>query len=315
VSAPRKPIEEVFAVAHAGHASAHTAARDTAFDTALGTGFDVRAALAALDTKRIPAHIAVIMDGNGRWAKQRGKSRAAGHKAGIVGVRELIRTASDIGVDFLTIYSFSTENWSRPRQEVRTLMELFAKTMSAELQGMLENQVRIKLIGDVSVLPPKTRDTFLDAVRQSADNTGMTLVIAVNYGSRAEIVNAAKTIANACLSGQISAAQVQELDMQGFAGYLQTAGIPDPDLLVRTSGEYRLSNFLLYQIAYSELYITDVLWPDFDRFELLRALVEFQSRRRRFGGLDRRDHRSSGTHDFDHRGGNTNGGEDGVGGV
>ena len=242
-----------------------------------------------LDATRIPGHIAVIMDGNGRWAEQHGKPRAAGHKAGIAGVRELIRTCSDVGVDFLTIYSFSTENWSRPRAEVRGLMDLFAKTMAAELDGMHAEGVRIKVIGDMSMLPRKTRETFAGAVEQTRANDGMTLVIAVNYGSRLEIVEAAQAIARQLQAGELSNEQLEALDEQGFAAYLQTSDIPDPDLLIRTSDEFRLSNFLLYQIAYSELYISPVLWPDFDRFELLRALLEFQQRNRRFGSIGGKD--------------------------
>jgi undecaprenyl diphosphate synthase len=229
------------------------------------------------------------MDGNGRWAEAHGKKRAAGHKAGIQGVRELIRSSSDLGVDYLTIYSFSTENWARPRAEVRGLMELFASTMAAELEGMHEEGVRIRLIGDIAALPRRTRDTFISAERYTAANEGMTLVIAVNYGSRAEIVEAARRVAREAtreaLAGTYAAAAIETLDEETFASYLETAGIPDPDLLIRTSGEYRLSNFLLYQCAYSEMYVTPVLWPDFDRFELCRALLEYQRRERRFGGV------------------------------
>lgn len=242
-----------------------------------------------LDSERIPEHLAVIMDGNGRWAVEQGKQRAAGHKAGIKGVRELIRTSSDIGVDYLTIYSFSTENWSRPRAEVKGLMELFAKTMAAELTGMHEEGVRIRLIGDRTALPKRTRETFEQAVLQTKDNQGMTLVIAVNYGSRLEIVQAAREIAFAAVRGELSQEHLEALDENGFASYLETSGMPDPDLLIRTSGECRLSNFLLYQIAYSELYITPVLWPNFDRFELCRALLEYQARDRRFGAVGATD--------------------------
>jgi undecaprenyl diphosphate synthase len=245
--------------------------------------------LSLLDVERIPRHVAVIMDGNGRWAEAHGKKRASGHKAGIKGVRELIRTSSDIGVDYLTIYSFSTENWSRPRAEVRGLMELFASTMAAELAGMHEEGVRIRIIGDLSGLPRRTRETFENAVEQTRDNLGMTLVIAANYGSRYEIIQAARTLASKALQGELSLEQLEALDESSFAEYLETSGIPDPDLLIRTSGEYRLSNFLLYQIAYSEFYVTEVLWPDFDRFELCRAFLEYLSRSRRFGGVDGED--------------------------
>jgi undecaprenyl diphosphate synthase len=240
----------------------------------------------ALDIERVPAHIAVIMDGNGRWAELRGKNRAQGHKAGIEGVRALIRTSNDLGVRYLTIYSFSTENWARPKTEVKTLMTLFANTMAAELEGMHEEKVRIRTIGDLSPLPEKTRSTFEKAVARTANNSGMTLIIAVNYGSRHEIVTATKRIAQSALAGELDATAIDELTAEKFGQYLDTADVPDPDLLIRTSGEYRISNFLLYQIAYSELYITSTLWPDFDKYELLRAILAFQQRNRRVGGID-----------------------------
>ena len=261
MSSPRKPLAQVFEGSPANLDPTH------------------------IDEGRIPQHVAVIMDGNGRWAVEHGKMRAAGHKAGIVGVRELIRTASDIGIDYLTIYSFSTENWSRPRAEVKGLMELFANTMAEELEGMHVEGVRIRVIGDMGALPKRTRTTFEDAILHTKNNTGMTLVIAVNYGSRVEILEATREVARAYAAGELSNEDLDGLDEQGFAAYLDTHGIPDPDLLIRTSGEYRLSNFLLYQIAYSEIYITSVLWPDFDRFELCRALLDYQSRDRRFGGV------------------------------
>jgi undecaprenyl diphosphate synthase len=240
---------------------------------------------AAFDPARVPEHVAVIMDGNGRWAELRGKTRASGHKAGIEGVRALIRTSNDLGVRYLTIYSFSTENWARPVTEVKTLMTLFANTMAAELEGMHEENVRIRTIGDLSLLPDKTRTTFENAAARTADNTGMSLIIAVNYGSRVEIVSAVQNIARKALAGEIDEAALAAITPDTFGDYLDTAGIPDPDLLIRTSGEYRISNFLLYQIAYSELYVTPTLWPDFDKFEFLRAIIAFQQRKRRFGGV------------------------------
>ena len=240
--------------------------------------------LSALDLDRLPAHIAVIMDGNGRWAQQQGKGRAFGHKAGIKGVRALIQASNDLGIRYLTIFSFSTENWLRPVQEVKALMTLFANTMANELEGLHEEQVCIKTIGDLSTLPPKTRDTFEKAKELTKQNTGMTLIIAVNYGSRLEIVSAAQKIAYKAMRGELDAAAIDGLNPESFAEYLETAQIPDPELVIRTSGEYRLSNFLLYQIAYSEFYISPVLWPDFDRYELLRAILAFQKRERRFGG-------------------------------
>jgi undecaprenyl diphosphate synthase len=241
--------------------------------------------LGALDLSRIPRHVAVIMDGNGRWAELHGKNRALGHKAGIKGVRALIRTANDIGVRYLTIYSFSTENWARPAAEVKTLMALFAKTLATELDGLHEEQVRITTIGDLAPLPKVTREVFEQAAERTKDNPGMTLIIAVNYGSQLEIVEAAKALAMQALRGEISAEQIEAISPADFAELLHTAGIPDPDLLIRTSGECRISNFLLFQIAYSEIYITPTLWPDFDKYEFLRAILAYQGRERRYGGV------------------------------
>ena len=234
-----------------------------------------------LDEARIPKHVAVIMDGNGRWAKKRALNRLRGHKAGIEAVRETIRAASDSGVRFLTIYSFSTENWKRPDEEVEGLMDLFAKTMLAEVDGLHEEHVRVKTIGDMTRLPADTRAAFEQAWEQTCGNDGMTLLVAVNYGSRQEILSAVNAIAaQAAADGT-----VPEIDEQVFANELYTADIPDPELLIRTSGEMRVSNFLLWQLAYTEFYCTDVLWPDFDRYEFLRALLSYQSRDRRFGAV------------------------------
>ena len=229
----------------------------------------------ALVEEHVPLHVAVIMDGNGRWAKKRALNRLRGHKAGIEAVRETIRAASDSGVRYLTIYSFSTENWKRPDDEVEGLMELFAKTMLAEVDGLHEEHVRVKTIGDLSKLPNATREAFDEAWEKTRDNDGMTLVVAVNYGSRQEILHAVRTLAE-------TGGDVTE---ETFSDALYTAGMPDPELLIRTSGEMRVSNFLLWQLAYTEFYCTDVLWPDFDRYEFLRALLSYQSRNRRFGGV------------------------------
>lgn len=239
--------------------------------------------LATFDETFVPCHVAIIMDGNGRWAKKRALNRLKGHKAGIEAVREAIRCANDIGVDYLTIYSFSTENWKRPQEEVSGLMELFAKTMLAEVDGLHEEQVRVRTIGDLSMLPEETRQAFDRAWEKTKNNSGMTLVVAVNYGSRQEIIQAVeKTAAQlAEKRDQGSAALTEEL----FEGNLYTVGIPDPDLLIRTSGEMRISNFLLWQIAYTELYCTDVLWPDFTRYDFLRAVLAYQKRERRYGAL------------------------------
>ena len=235
----------------------------------------------ALDEARVPQHVAVIMDGNGRWAKKRALNRLNGHKAGIEAVRETIRAASDIGVRYLTIYSFSTENWKRPDDEVVGLMNLFAKTMLAEVDGLDEENVRVATIGDDSRLPAETREAFARAWEQTKGNTGMTLVVAVNYGARQELLHAAQQlVAQAAETGQ-----ADPVTEEAFAAHLYTAGFPDPDLVIRTSGEMRISNFLLWQIAYSEMYVTDVLWPDFNRYEFLRAILDFQGRSRRFGGV------------------------------
>lgn len=238
-----------------------------------------------LDLSRIPKHIAVIMDGNGRWAKKRMMNRLRGHKAGIEAVRETIRCASDLGVRYLTIYSFSTENWKRPEDEVEGLMDLFAKTMLAEVDGLHEEKVRVMTIGDMSLLPDETREAFEEAWRKTQGNSGMTLVVAVNYGGRAEIVHAFEEYMHERDDALRAGIQPDVLDEKAISSHLYTADIPDPEMLVRTSGEMRLSNFLLWQAAYSEFVCSEVLWPDFDRYELLRCLLDYQSRERRFGGV------------------------------
>lgn len=243
-------------------------------------GFD------SLEVEQIPSHIAVIMDGNGRWAKQRGKNRLQGHRAGIKAVRETIRCASDLGVSFLTIYSFSSENWKRPEDEVKGLMTLFAQTMLAEVDELHAENVRVMTIGDMSEVPAKTRKAFEKAWTLTKDNTGMTLVVAINYGGRQEILHAIENYMQEAHTAAHAGKKPVALDEESFSHYLYTAEIPDPDLLIRTSGEMRLSNFLLWQLAYTEFYVTDVLWPDFDRYELLRAILTFQQRERRFGAVE-----------------------------
>ena len=227
----------------------------------------------------VPRHIAVIMDGNGRWAKKRALNRLNGHKAGIKAVRETIRTSSDLGVDWLTIYSFSTENWKRSDTEVTGLMDLFARTMLAELDELHEEGVIVRTIGDLSKLPSKTREAFLSAEEKTKNNDGLCLVVAVNYGARDEILRAVNSIAEKAASME----QPEKIDEDEFKKFLFTSDIPDPEVIIRTSGEMRLSNFLLWQAAYSEFVSTDVLWPDFDRYELLKCLLEYMSRDRRFG--------------------------------
>ena len=240
---------------------------------------------ACLNEDAIPEHVAVIMDGNGRWAKKRALNRLKGHKAGIEAVRETIRCASDLGVRYLTLYSFSTENWKRPEEEVIGLMELFAKTMLAEVDALHEEHVRVKTIGDLSPLPAETRQAFDEAWEKTKGNDGMTLVVAINYGSRQEMLHAADALMRYAVVQAEETGEIPQATEELFERGLYTADIPDPDLLIRTSGEMRVSNFLLWQIAYSEFVCTEVLWPDFDRYEFLRALLEFQKRERRFGAV------------------------------
>ncbi len=230
----------------------------------------------------MPRHIAFIMDGNGRWATARGLERGEGHIAGVKAVREVVETCSDLGVECITLYSFSTENWKRPAGEVRGLMELFAKTVAREIKGLQANQVRLRILGRLGDLPAPTRLALEQAEKMTANNTGMTLALAVNYGSRQEITDAVRTLAARVERGELAAANITEDEV---AAALYTHDLPDPDLLIRTTGELRISNYLLWQIAYSEIYVTDTLWPDFDRYELARALLAFGQRNRRFGGV------------------------------
>lgn len=238
--------------------------------------------LADIDLTGIPRHVSCIMDGNGRWATSRGLGRGEGHKAGIVALREIITTCVRLGVDVLSAYAFSTENWSRPQAEVNLLMHLFAKTFIDELPLLKRENVRVEFLGDISALPKKTRDVFEYGIAETSAHTGMTLALAVNYGARAEITRAARLIAEKVQAGELGLDQITE-DI--LASELYTSGIPDPELVIRTSGEMRVSNYLLWQIAYAEFYITDTYWPDFDRWGLMRAIAAFQGRERRFGGL------------------------------
>ncbi|MCL2024600.1 MAG: isoprenyl transferase [Coriobacteriia bacterium] len=235
-----------------------------------------------LDAEQIPRHVAIIMDGNGRWAKARGKPRLFGHKAGAAMVRETIASAIDLDIKYLTIYSFSTENWTRPEDEVSGIMALFVEVLSRELQNLQEQNVRVRIIGDLAPLPEKTRAAFENCVSETSCNTGLTLIVAVNYGARADIVHAVQAIAHEVQDGALQPADVSP---EIFAAHLSTAGIPDPDLLIRTSGELRVSNFLLYEIAYTEIVVTDTLWPDFDHDEFFACVAEYQARARRYGGV------------------------------
>jgi len=237
----------------------------------------------SLDAARLPAHIAIIMDGNGRWAGQRRLPRVAGHKAGIGPVRSTVETCARMGVKALTLYAFSVENWKRPRHEVETLWRLLRYYLRQELPQLQRNDIRIQAIGRLEALPPQVRRELEAAVEATASNRGLLVNLAINYGGRAEIVDAVNSILEmARLEGSIGALRFDE---ELIATNLYTASCPDPDLLIRTSGEMRISNFLLWQIAYAELYVTDTLWPDFTRGDLLRAVLEYQKRDRRYGGL------------------------------
>lgn len=240
-----------------------------------------RALFARLIADRMPTHVAVIMDGNGRWAERRGLPRAAGHRAGAAAVEETISAAIELGIRYLTLYSFSTENWNRPQDEVRTLMGLFAEVLLAKMPDLMEWGVRVRVIGRLDDVSRRVRTAFTRAMERTAANDRMDLVIALNYGGRQEIARAAAAIARDAASGALDPTTVDEA---AVAARLYTAGVPDPDLLLRTSGEMRVSNFLLWQIAYSEIIVTDTLWPDFGRDDLLEAVIEYQGRERRFGG-------------------------------
>lgn len=235
-----------------------------------------------VDLERLPKHVAIIMDGNGRWAKQRGLPRAIGHRNGVEALRAIIRESSDLGIEALSIYAFSTENWARPKDEVSALMGLILEFFGKEIDELHENKVCIRILGDVESMPDQQRDALKRAMKKTADNTGLRLNIALNYGSRAEIVFAAKQIALDVQNGLITPDAVNE---SLFASKLYTAGLPDVDLLIRSSGEMRLSNFLLYQCSYAEFVVVDTLWPDFDLNTYLQTIKTFQARDRRYGGV------------------------------
>jgi undecaprenyl diphosphate synthase len=237
----------------------------------------------ALDPKRLPAHIAIIMDGNGRWAAQRRLPRVAGHQAGIGPVRSSVETCARLGVKVLTLYAFSVENWKRPRAEVETLWRLLRYYLKHELPDLQKNDIRLQAIGRIDALPTQVRRELDAVVEATSDNRGLLVNLAINYGGRAEIVDAVNAILDmARLEGSLDGLRIDE-DL--IATSLYTASCPDPDLLIRTSGEMRISNFLLWQIAYSELYVTETFWPDFTRTDLLQAVLEYQKRDRRYGGL------------------------------
>ena len=233
-----------------------------------------------IDFNNLPQHIAVIMDGNGRWAKRKGAMRIFGHRNAVQAVRDVTEGCGELGIKYLTLYAFSTENWSRPKEEVDGLMELLVNTLKQEINKLMENQVKLITIGDTSHLPGNCQDNLAWAIDKTKNNSGLKLVLALSYSGRWEIIKAVKSIASDLQSGKM---KPEELNESMFENYLQTSGIPDPELLIRTSGELRISNFLLWQIAYTELYITPTLWPDFRKENLYEAIWSYQQRERRFG--------------------------------
>jgi undecaprenyl diphosphate synthase len=239
-----------------------------------------------IDPKRLPKHVAVIMDGNGRWAKKRGISRVRGHEKGAEAVRKIVRASREIGISWLTLYAFSEENWKRPKHEIKALMKLLNRFLKGELKEMQDNGIRLQTIGRTQKLPDDTRKILLETIEKTASNTDMVLTLALSYGGRQEIMDATRNIAAKIEGGQISASEISE---QLISNALYTAGMPEPDLLIRTSGEYRISNFLLWQIAYTELYVTRTLWPDMGKEEFLSAIKDFQKRERRFGATTGRE--------------------------
>jgi undecaprenyl diphosphate synthase len=233
-----------------------------------------------LDMERLPKHIAIIMDGNGRWAKEQGQDRLFGHYHGVISVRKVVEAATEIGIQFLTLYAFSTENWDRPQEEVRGLMTLFVETIAKEVPDLHKNNIKLRFIGNLNMLPSEAQIALADAMEKTAHNTGLTLIIALSYSSRWELVEATKSIAQKVLEGSLSIASINDAVI---AENLTTSEFPDPELMIRTSGECRISNFLLFQLAYAELYFTDTLWPAFGKEDLIKALMAYQSRERRFG--------------------------------
>ena len=235
-----------------------------------------------IDPKLLPAHIAIIMDGNGRWARKRSLPRVAGHRAGIRSVREVVEGSAELGVDVLTLYAFSTENWKRPRSEIRTLMELLKEYLARELDSIHKNNIRFGTLGDTSQLNPLVQEELEKAIRRTSANTGLRFNVALNYSGRSELIHAFNQILREANEDPRVLEGITEEDLRR---HLYTRGMPDPDLLIRTSGELRISNFLLWQIAYSEIWVTETLWPDFRKEHLYEAIVAFQKRERRYGGL------------------------------
>jgi undecaprenyl diphosphate synthase len=255
---------------------------DSTGPTADAVAADDPALFEALRQQPLPRHIAVIMDGNGRWAGLRGLPRVAGHRQGVRAARETVRAAGRLGVGYLTLYAFSSENWARPAAEVSFLMRLLESSVDEELPSLVDNNVRLRTLGELATLDPGVQRSVERAVRATEGNTGLTLLIALNYGGRRELLRAVRTLAAGVARGTLRPEAIEEASI---AAELDTAGVPDPDLLIRTSGEYRLSNFLLWQVAYTELLVLPTLWPDFSPRDLYGAVAEYQRRSRRFGGL------------------------------
>jgi len=228
---------------------------------------------------KLPVHVAIIMDGNGRWAKKRGNSRIFGHRNGVTAVREVVEAAAELGIKYLTLYAFSTENWNRPKREVDALMSLLISTLHEETPTLLKNNISLAVIGDISRLSAKVTDQLKETINKTSGNTGLKLTLALNYSGQWDIIDAVNRITSDVAAGKLNNGITAEI----FAGYLNTRNIPDPELLIRTSGEFRISNFLLWQIAYTELYFSPILWPDFRREDFYEAIVAFQKRERRFG--------------------------------
>lgn len=233
-----------------------------------------------LNLDQLPSHVAIIMDGNGRWAKEKGKLRVFGHKNGVLAVRDTVEGAAEIGIAHLTLYAFSTENWNRPKLEVIALMELLVSTINKETKTLMDNNVRLNAIGNLSLLPNRCYKELQEAIDKTKNNTRLTLTLALSYSSRWEILNATQNIASDVASGKINQTEISE---KLFESYLSTKGLPDPELMIRTSGEHRISNYLLWQLAYAELYFTSKLWPDFRREDFFEAVYNYQQRERRFG--------------------------------
>lgn len=233
-----------------------------------------------INEKKLPSHVAIIMDGNGRWAQQRSLDRVFGHQQGVTALREVIETAAELKIKYLTLYAFSTENWGRPDDEVAALMGIMVQSLNKETETLIKNNIRLKTIGDVDRLAPDVKKRLFETIKLTSVCTGLNLVVALSYSSRWEIIEATRKISSDVKNGILDANKFDEAD---FENYLSTSGIPDPELMIRTSGELRISNFLLWQLAYTELYFTEILWPDFGKEEFYKAIIDFQKRERRFG--------------------------------